>query len=98
MIQVGETLGHVQPPPIQDHKRWAMDIVAAWDANQYKWQHGYRLACEALGITPASRSPVRKPEHRAYIEDQPFIDPGHPVQECDSSADRFTHPYQQQDF
>ena len=103
MIQVFEALSHelsthAQEAPAQDHKRWAREIVAAWNANQYQWQHGYHLACEALGITPTPRPPVHQPERRAYIEDPSFIDSGNHIPECESPANRFTHPYQQQDF
>ena len=35
-----------------DYKKWARDIIKLWDEGKYRTRVGYRLACEALHLTP----------------------------------------------
>ncbi|KXW57295.1 hypothetical protein [Ferrovum myxofaciens] len=80
-----------------DYKRWAREIVAAWDADQYTCHHDYHLACEALGIAPVPR----KPKFLAPRSSQPppFTDSGSFAdQERFSNDEQFERAEDEQKF
>ncbi|QKE37431.1 hypothetical protein [Ferrovum myxofaciens] len=80
-----------------DYKRWAREIVAAWDADQYTCHYGYHLACEALGIAPVPR----KPKFLAHRSSQPppFADSGSFAdQEQFSNDEQFERAEDEQKF
>jgi hypothetical protein len=47
-----------------DGKNWAREVVARWEANDYKWPMGYAMACEALGIKRKPRPKREKPDYK----------------------------------
>ncbi len=64
-----QKIGAIDFGKVTPNHQWAHDIVARWDAGDYKleWQYGYEMACKVTGTTPKTHPSLERKQ--AYRKD-----------------------------